>query len=244
MLNSLQVLLPETIGIIGGGQLGRMLIYCTRKLGFRFAVLDPDPLAPARPMADTFVQGSLYDPAALKQLVAYSDVVTYEIEHLDTGTLLEAEKAGKQIYPSPSLLQIIQDKGLQKETFARAGVPVPPYFFFDGEAEAKRGTPINLSLAKRAKELGFSYPLVQKSRRGGYDGRGVRVLKSPTDELLASPSILEEYIPFQKELAVMVARDREGKVLSYPVVEMVFNPDHNICDSVLAPARISEEVAA
>jgi len=231
--------LPRTIGIIGGGQLGRMLIYCSCKLGFQYAVLDPDLGAPARPLAHHFIQGSLYDGFALRQLMEHSDLCTYEIEHIDTRTLLAAEEAGYPLYPSPRLLQVIQDKWVQKEVLSKAGVPVPRFFRFDAGNVAAE---LAITLSRLAKEHGIPYPLVQKSRTGGYDGRGVRILKSPTDPPMDTPSLIEEFVPFEKELAVMVARDRAGNTALYPVVEMVFNPDHNICDTVLAPARIPEKV--
>ncbi|GAB4367868.1 MAG: 5-(carboxyamino)imidazole ribonucleotide synthase [Spirochaetales bacterium] len=224
------------IGIIGGGQLGRMLIYCSCKLDFQYLVLDPDPDAPARPLAHRFIQGDLYDPGSLQQLIQLSDIVTYEIEHIDTATLRQAEEGGQILHPSPRLLEVIQDKLVQKETLARAGVPVPRYFPYDGSGS-------QVPLPTLARQQGIPYPLVQKSRKGGYDGRGVKILKAPGDTPLDTPSIIEEYIPFEKELAVMVARDRRGNVALYPMVEMVFNPDHNICDTVLAPARIPEDVA-
>ncbi len=257
--------LPRSIGIIGGGQLGRMLIYCSCKLGFQYVVLDPDPSAPARPLAHHFIQGSLYDPASLRQLLEHSDIATYEIEHIDTRVLLKAEQAGHVLYPSPRLLEVIQDKWVQKEVLSKAGVPVPRFFSFDGsglpadplrrdgepsrkeKSLAETRTPSSRALKEilmqLSQEKGIPYPLVQKSRKGGYDGRGVKVLRSPADPPMDTPSIIEEYIPFQKELAVMVARDRSGNTASYPVVEMVFNPDHNICDTVLAPARIPADIA-
>jgi len=231
--------LPRTIGIMGGGQLGRMLIYCSCKLGFQYAVLDPDLGAPARPFAHHFIQGSLYDGFALRQLMEHSDLCTYEIEHIDTRTLLAAEEAGYSLYPSPRLLQVIQDKWVQKEVLSKAGVPVPRFFRFDAGILAAE---FAMTLSRLAQEHGIPYPLVQKSRTGGYDGRGVRILKSPTDPPMGTPSLIEEFVPFEKELAVIVARDRAGNTALYPVVEMVFNPDHNICDTVLAPARIPEEV--
>ena len=231
--------LPRTIGIIGGGQLGRMLIYCSCKLGFQYAVLDPDLGAPARPLAHHFIQGSLYDGFALRQLMEHSDLCTYEIEHIDTRTLLAAEEAGYPLYPSPRLLQVIQDKWVQKEVLSKAGVPVPRYFRFEVGNTAGEW---RSHLFRLAQEKGFLYPLVQKSRTGGYDGRGVRIIKSPAEPPIEIPSLIEEFVPFEKELAEMVARDRTGNTALYPVVEMVFNPDHNICDTVLAPARIPEEV--
>ena len=307
--------LPRTIGILGGGQLGRMLIYCSYKLGFQYVVLDPNPGAPARPLAHHFIQGSLYDSFALRQLLKHSDLCTYEIEHIDTNTLLEAEREGYSLYPSPRLLQVIQDKWVQKDVLSQAGVPVPRFFRFDGPTPGQARIPVDQGshqavpsgspetvrrddpgqpvepsgparvvpgekpitgpeepadylgatpqearprgaekpsgdptagwgkfLSRLANEQGIPYPLVQKSRTGGYDGRGVRILKSPSDPPMEIPSIIEEYVPFEKELAVIVARDRAGNTALYPVVEMVFNPDHNICDTVLAPARVPGEV--
>jgi len=214
-----------------------MLIYCSCKLGFQYVVLDPDPFASAKPLANHFIQGSLYDPVSLRKLLEHSDLATYEIEHIDTKTLREAEDAGYQLYPSPRLLETIQDKLVQKEVLSKAGVPMPRFFRFDGTGKDPGNTLLSLTQSN-----GISYPLVQKSRKGGYDGRGVKVLRSPADPLTDVPSIIEEYIPFQKELAVIVARDREGNTALYPVVEMVFNPDHNICDTVLAPARVPSDV--
>jgi len=226
---------PCTLGIIGGGQLGRMLIYRTRKLGFRFVVLDADPSAPARSLADDFIQGDLYDPKSLSRLLDASDIATYEIEHINIEPLLKAEQEGKKILPSPRLLRVIQDKLLQKDTFAKHNIPIPRFFSCDTPVDSR-------TLYQRAQELGFSFPLVQKSRKGGYDGRGVKILQSSEDPPMPVPSLLEEVVPFTKELAVMAARGMDGSFALYPVTEMTFYPDHNICDTVFAPAEIPEEV--
>jgi 5-(carboxyamino)imidazole ribonucleotide synthase len=212
--------LPRTIGIIGGGQLGRMMIYRAKKLGFRFAVLDEEG-APAESLADIFIKGSLKDARALAELARAADVLTYEIEHINTGAL-----AGTPVFPSPAALKTIQDKLLQKQLFAEKGIPTAAFF-----ADA----------ADRGKK---KFPLVQKARREGYDGRGVRVLQSAVDIPLPVPSIFEEMVDIDKELAVMAARGSDGSLAVYPVVETVFNPEHNICDAVMAPARIDEKSAA
>jgi 5-(carboxyamino)imidazole ribonucleotide synthase len=218
-----------TIGIIGGGQLGRMMIYRAKKLGFRFAVLDADPEAPAAALADIFIQGSLKDEKAIKQLTAAADVCTYEIEHINAAALETRQAAGSLIYPAPATLRTIQDKLLQKELFCQKNIPTAPWFAEDKPAAA--------DFSQRR------FPLVQKTRREGYDGRGVRILKDPGDAPLPAPSLFEDMVDIDKELAVMAARGRDGSLAVYPAVEMTFNPEHNICDTVIAPARISGETA-
>ena len=220
---------PGTIGIIGGGQLGRMMIYRAKKLGFRFAVLDGEG-APAEPLADVFIKGSLKDAEALEQLARVSDLMTYEIEHINTAALEDLNSRGYAMYPSPAVLRVIQDKLLQKELFVKTGLPIAAFF-----AEDKPAT---------ADFTGRKFPLVQKTRREGYDGRGVKVLRSAADIPLPGPSIFEDMIDIDKELAVMVARGRDGSLAVFPVTEMAFNPDHNICDTVIAPARVDEKTAA
>ena len=219
---------PGNIGIIGGGQLGRMMIYRAQKLGFRFAVLD-DESAPAQALADVFIKGSLKDAAALERLAHASDVLTYEIEHINTDALEDLHSRGYQLYPSPAVLRVIQDKLLQKELFVKKGLPTAAFFAEDD--------PVTADFTSR------KFPLVQKSRREGYDGRGVRVLKSVEDKPMNAPSIFEDMVDIDKELAVMVARGKGGSLAVFPVTEMAFNPDHNICDTVIAPARVDEKTA-
>ncbi|MDR2542741.1 MAG: 5-(carboxyamino)imidazole ribonucleotide synthase [Treponema sp.] len=218
-----------TIGIIGGGQLGRMMIYRSKKLGFRFAVLDENE-APAQALSDVFIKGSLKDADALEELSKVSDVLTYEIEHINTAALENIHSKGKVIYPSPDVLAVIQDKLLQKELFVKKGLPTAPFF--------KEDDPCKADFSARV------FPLVQKSRREGYDGRGVKILKSANDEPMSPPSIFEEMVDIDKELAVMVSRSIDGSLALFPVTEMAFNPDHNICDTVITPARINEKTAA
>ncbi|MCL2410157.1 MAG: 5-(carboxyamino)imidazole ribonucleotide synthase [Treponema sp.] len=220
---------PGTIGIIGGGQLGNMMIYRSKKLGFRFAVLDRED-APAKALSDVFIEGSLKDAAALEKLAEVSDILTYEIEHINTDALDALYSRGVQLYPSPVTLRTIQDKLLQKELFIKKGLPTAPFFVEEN--------PLTADFSSK------TFPLVQKSRKEGYDGKGVKVLKNTADQPMNAPSIFEEMVDIDKELAVMVARGRDGSVKSFPVAEMAFNPDHNICDTVIAPARIDEKTAA
>jgi 5-(carboxyamino)imidazole ribonucleotide synthase len=224
----------KRIGFVGGGQLARMGIYRASKLGFHFTVLDPDPRAGAAPLADRVITGGLYDRQSLTDLVTSCEVTTYDIEHCDTGVLADLEAQGHVILPSPRLLQVVQDKVLQKQCYLAAGLPVAPF--------------VDKALA----DLGpGDFPVVQKARTGGYDGRGVAVLRSAADLSRALPgntsrregSYLEACIPFAMELGVIVARGTTGQTVVYPVTEMVFDPELHICTSVVAPAALPAETA-
>ena len=224
-----------SVAILGGGQLARMMIYESRKLGLRFSVLDSSEDVPAGKLADRFYSGSLESASDLERIILENDVTTYDIEHINTEALGRLSEAGHAIFPAPEILAIIQDKGIQKKHLQDAGIPVPAFSLFDPPAQI-------LS----APTLPVPFPAVQKARRGGYDGRGVAVLRNEDDldTMLPVPSMLEEFVDFEVELAVMVARDRKGQVLSYPVAEMYFDENANICDTVIAPARFGERVEA
>ncbi len=219
------------IGIIGGGQLARMMITGTKLMGFDFTILEATDDAPASSLADHQIVGSLYDEAALTELVNRCDVTTYDIEHTDTVVLKSLEKEGHNIYPSPQLLEIIQDKLVQKQTLQNHHIPVPKFEKID------EPTP---EIVQK-----FGLPLVQKARRGGYDGRGVQRIDNAADfgKIMPVPSMFEEVVDIEKELAVLVARSHSGEVRTYPVVEMVFDEAANILDYLVSPARISDEIA-
>lgn len=216
------------IGIIGGGQLGRMTAQQAKRMGFHVTVLDPWPNCPAHHLADQQIIGDLYDGEKLRLLAEISDIITYDVEHIDVQTLKALAQVGHKIHPSPDLLEIIQDKLKQKQILAQHNVPVPNY------------EPIDTITADYLAQAHF--PIVQKARLGGYDGKGVVVLNSPDDTPLTGACLIEEYIDFEKELAVMVARTAQGETACYPVVEMVFDQQTHICDSVFAPARISATI--
>lgn len=220
------------IGIIGGGQLGRMMVKAAKRLGCTCVVLDPTPGSPAGQVAGHQIVGAYHDPARLRELAESCDVTTFDIEDIDTDTLIELEREGRTIHPSPSLLAEIQDKLRQKRLLAAAGIPTAGFVEVEGD--------------ERAAFARFGYPLVQKARRGGYDGRGVAVLKSAADfnAYLPVPSLVERFVPADKELAVLVARGRDGDTRSYPVVEMRFRPGENVLDLLLAPAQVPPEIAA
>ena len=219
------------IGIIGGGQLGRMLAKAARRLGCACVVLDPTPNSPAGQVAGHQIVGSYHDADKLRELAESCDVVTFDIEDIDTETLLQLEREGHSIRPSPRVLAAIQDKLAQKAELQAAGIPTAPF--------VAMAEPNAQAFAE------FGYPLVQKARRGGYDGRGVAVLESADDypRHLRVPSLLERFVPAAKELAVVVARAHDGDCRCYPVVEMCFRPGENVLDRLLAPARVTSATA-
>jgi 5-(carboxyamino)imidazole ribonucleotide synthase len=220
------------IGIIGGGQLGRMMVKAAKRLGCTCAVLDPTPGSPAGQVAGNQIVGDYHDPLKLRELVESSDVTTFDIEDIDTTTLVALEQEGHRIHPSPALLAVVQDKLTQKQLLQLAGIP---------SAEFRE-----MPVPDAAACADFGYPLVQKARRGGYDGRGVAVMRSAADFAanLPVPSLIERFITAEKEIAVLVARGLDGDCRCYPAVEMCFRPGANILDMLLAPANIPPEVAA
>jgi 5-(carboxyamino)imidazole ribonucleotide synthase len=219
------------LGIVGGGQLARMIVPEAARLGCETTVLDPTPESPGGVLAHRQLVGALDDAEALRALVEASDVTTFEIETVDTAILLELEAQGHRIVPSPSLLAVVQDKLLQKEKLHAAGIPTSPFQAVDA--------PDARTLAD------FGLPLVQKARRGGYDGRGVAVFKDVVVEerVLPVPSLVERFVDYRCELAVLVARGGGGEVRAWPAVEMVFDERANVLDLLLAPARIDAREA-
>jgi 5-(carboxyamino)imidazole ribonucleotide synthase len=220
------------IGIIGGGQLGRMMVKAANRLGCTCAVLDPTPNSPAGQVAGHQIVGDYHDPAKLRELVETTDVTTFDIEDIDSETLIELEREGRRIHPSPRVLAVIQDKLIQKRLLRDAGIPTADFVEVQGN--------LDKTLAD------FGYPLVQKARRGGYDGRGVSVMKTPDDfpRHLPVPFYVERFVEAEKEIAVLVARSEDGDSRCYPVVEMIFRPGENLLDLLLAPADLASALAA
>lgn len=218
------------IGIIGGGQLGKMLISEAKQMDFSVLVLDPTPESPAGRLADEQIVGDLYDKDKISELVKKSDVTTFEIEHIDTAILSELEKNGHKIHPSPKVLEIIKDKSLQKKMLVKNSIPTAEWEIIN-------------DIRSTGNKLGL--PLIQKSCRGGYDGRGVYLIRNEEDykNALKEESFGEKYVDFKKEISVIVARDLDGKMKSFPIVEMVFDEGENICDTIIAPARIDKLIA-
>ncbi len=219
------------VGIIGGGQLGRMMTKKAKQLGCEVHVLDPYPQSPAGTVATYQTVGRFDDAEKIREVVESCDVTTYDIEHIDAAILATLEQEGHVIYPTPSLLAVVQDKLLQKELLVAQGIPTSEFVACDVPTIADAGV--------------FGFPVVQKARKGGYDGKGVSVIRSQDDasSLLHCPSIFEKMVDIEMELAVMVARNPQGDIVTYPVTEMEFDARANLLDFLLVPARISDEVA-
>lgn len=224
----------ETIGIIGGGQLGRMLTLAALPLGFKVLVVNPEPNSPAKQVGAEEIIADLYDPGALKQLAQRADHITIEIEHLDADVLDDIAKLGKPIHPAPATIRLIQDKYEQKKFLHERGIPVAPFVIITDETSAEKAL------------KNFDGKMILKTRHGAYDGRGNMVVKNKTDikkafQLFEGRQLYaEKLVPFTKELAVMVARSVRGEVAVYPVVQTIH--ERNICVEVLAPAPIEEKL--
>lgn len=217
------------LGIIGGGQLGKIMSQKAKKMGFHVTILDPTFNCPAAQVSDKHIMGGFHDKEKLEQLVQETDVTTFELEHVDTSILKELYDNGHKIHPSPYVIELIQNKYEQKKLLDEHGIPVPKYKSVTSEDDLKS----------------FGFPVIQKAKKEGYDGKGVMMLKSPEDikNSIKSESFIEELVDIDKELAIIVARNIEGEIKCYPVVEMLFDDRVNICDIVMAPARISEAIA-
>jgi 5-(carboxyamino)imidazole ribonucleotide synthase len=219
------------LGVVGGGQLARMMVPAAARLGCETTVLDPTAASPGGELATHEMVGAFDDAAALRALVEASTVTTYEIETIDTEVLRTLAAEGHHIVPDPAVLAVIQDKLLQKRALADAGIPTSEFDAVDAPD------------ARRLADFGL--PLVQKARRGGYDGRGVAVFRDVVieEQVLPVPSLVERYVDYRCELAVLVGRGADGATRSWPVVEMVFDDRANVLDVLVAPARIDAALA-
>lgn len=225
----------KTIGIVGGGQLGRMLTLAALPLGFRVVVLDPSAHSPAAQAGAEQIVGNLYDETALRDLAARADYLTVEIEHLDANTLEAIAQAGKPVNPAPQTIRLIQDKFRQKEFLHRKGIPVAPF------------TDVTSSFSAKQALQRFGGSMLLKTRNGAYDGRGNRMVQSESDlqaalqQFADAPLYAEAVVPFIKELAVMVARGSDGDIRVYPVVETIHQ--RNICLETITPAAVQKRAA-
>lgn len=220
------------LGILGGGQLGRMLLTETQKWDIFTSVLDPAENAPCSAICNEFTQGDFNDYETVVAFGKKVDILTVEIEHINIKALFQLQKDGVKIYPQPEVLQTIQHKGKQKDFYIKHAIPTATYRRFESNKEFQMES--------------FDYPVVWKSAQFGYDGMGVKVVRNKSD-LQALPDvscIIEEYIPIEKEFAVIVARNKKGETKSYPVVEMEFHPEANQVEYVICPAEISEDLTA
>lgn len=228
------------VGIIGGGQLGRMMILEGKKMGIQFSVLDPNPEAPSASLADEYIQGDYHDQEKIRELADHSDVLTYEFEHIDGEFLEKLEAEGLIIYPSSRSLLMIQDKFRQNSFLLEKGLSLPKFMKVE-----------NLEDLKKAGER-LGYPLMLKATTGGYDGKGNALILDPEGregaffglksekenlELMA-----EEYIDYQKEISIIAARGEGGVMALYPPSENFH--ENSILKRTVVPAKISPEIQA
>lgn len=218
------------LGILTGGQLGRMMLPTCMRFGLNVHIMDGDPSAPAGAFCGRFVQGDPLDAEAVFQFGKDLDCITLEIEHINLEGLKRLEASGIRVYPKPALLEIVQDKGLQKQFYQQHGFPTSPFELVEGRAEI---TPER-----------FHFPVVQKSRRDGYDGRGVQVIDAHGDIANAFdvPSVVEDKVDIAQEISVIVARSPSGELRTFPTVEMVVSDVSNMLDYLLSPARLSPSI--
>lgn len=208
-----------------------MLLQASIDWNLRVHILDPDPEAPCRHLCSRFVTGSLLDYDTVYQFGQSVDVLTIEIERVNVDALEALQRAGKRVFPQPSVIRTIQDKRLQKQFYRDHNLPTADFFLTENRSDVAR-LPADF------------FPAFHKLGRDGYDGRGVQRIASPDDVAKAfdAPGVLEKAVDFEKELAVIVARNKRGEVETFPTVEMVFHPELNLVEYLFAPAEVSEAI--
>lgn len=223
------------LGILGGGQLGKMLLSETRKFDIYTKVLDPSNEAPCKVSANEFVQGDLMDYETVYNFGKDIDLLTVEIENINIDALKQLEQEGLKVYPQPDVLETIRNKGRQKQFYTNNNIPTSPFTVYNSLTNLKEA--INSKMV--------SLPFVWKSTEFGYDGMGVKIVRNNEDvaSLADVECIAETLVDFENELAVIVSRNRQGDIKTYPVVEMEFHPEANQVEYVICPARISDEIA-
>lgn len=220
------------IGVLGGGQLGRMMIQAGIDLNLDIHVLDPDPNAPCKAIAASFQAGKITDFETVYQFGKNCDLLTIEIENVNVEALKKLEMEGIKVFPQPGIIEMIQDKRRQKQFYIDNDIPTSPFILTESRTD----------VARRVDFL----PAFHKLGREGYDGRGVQKLASEQDLPLAfdKPALLEKFVDFEKEISAIASRNEKGEVSVFPVVELVFHPEYNLVEYLFSPAQISEEAAA
>lgn len=227
--------LNQKIGILGGGQLGKMLAQSAADFQLHLSALDKTDQVPAAPYVHEFQAGDFNNYEDVLAFGRDKDILTVEIEHVNTQALIELKKQGKIVHPDPEALEIIKDKALQKQFFIDHQFATSDFAIFDDSQSIWQA----LSVGR------IGLPFVQKTRTLGYDGYGVKIVRSVEDAeaLINAPSIVEQLVDIQKEIAVVVARNENGEIAVYPPVEMTFHPDANMVEYIKSPAQIPDKVA-
>ncbi len=218
----------KILGILGGGQLGRMVIQSAINYNIDIHILDPDNNAPCKSIAHRFVQGKLTDFDTVYNFGKTCDILTIEIEHVNTEALAKLEQEGKKVFPQPHIIQLIQDKRKQKQFYLENKIPTAEFILTDGKAAVMANA-------------GF-LPAVNKLGTEGYDGRGVQIIRDAADLELAfdAPGLLEKLVDFDKEIAVIVARNEKGELKAFPPVECAFHPTANLVEYLFSPAEMED----
>ena len=221
----------QILCILGGGQLGRMLIQPCINFNIDVHILDPDPHAPCKDICQEFTVGKLTDFDTVYQFGQRADIITIEIENVNTDALKKLEEEGKKVYPPADTIKLIQDKGLQKTFYKEHKIPTSEFLFIDSKSD----------LEKHKDFL----PAALKLRTEGYDGKGVMILNTEQaiDKAFDAPCVLEKKVTIDKELSVICARNVNGDIVAYPPVEAVFNPTYNLVDYLISPAAIDESIS-
>ena len=218
------------IGILGGGQLGRMVIQSAIDFNLTINILDPDPNAPCKNIANEFTVGKLTDYDTVLNFGKDQDIITIEIENVNTAALKELARLGKKVYPQPEIIELIQDKRKQKTFYKANRIPTAEFILTENQEELKN-------------HLSF-LPAVHKLGTEGYDGRGVQIIRKEADisKGFDKPSLLERLVDFDKELSVIVSRNESGETKCFPLVELVFHPEANLVEYLFAPATVPKKI--
>ena len=220
----------KKVGILGGGQLGRMLLQAAANYPVITYVLENDEECPSAHLCNQFIKGDFTSYNDVYEFGKNLDALTIEIESVNLEALYQLEKEGKKIYPNPAALEIIKNKRKQKEFYAGLSIPTAPFIIVSGKEDLK-------------KNLDF-FPAVQKLALGGYDGKGVQILRNETDIIKGfnEESVLEKEIAIKKEIAIIIGVNEKGATAMYNPVEMIFNTSLNLLDFQLSPARLEEKI--
>ena len=220
------------IGVLGGGQLGRMMVQSAIDFNLDLKIIDPDPNAPCSQINSQFVAGSIKDYDSVVEFGQDCDLLTIEIENVNTEALKTLRDGGKRVFPQPEIIEMIQDKRIQKKFYEDNGIPTSEFVLIDSKEELYSHTDF--------------LPAVNKLGKEGYDGRGVQIIKSEVDieKGFEKPGLLEKFVDFDKEISVIVARNEDGQIKHFPVVELVFHPEANLVEYLFSPAAITEEAAS
>jgi len=225
----------KAIGIISGGQLGKMIALVAKQWDVKTFVLDKDKNCPAGSVCDELIIGDPTDEETILKFSKLVDKICLEVENVNVSGLLKAQQEGVQVFPNPEALSIIQDKGLQKAFYSQHQIPTSEFQLFESELDIIKGFENGL----------IQLPFVQKLRTGGYDGQGVKVIRVKQDlvKLLKGKCIIEKAIDIEKEIAVIVARNKKGEIKTFPIVEMAFNLEANLVEELICPAEVPDQIS-